>query len=145
MDDLFLLITGGGIIFTILMVIVSLICTIVPFVAIGGGLFWYIKRSSDQSKALNQAAQMWPSTNGQIVKSRVEVSGGDHTSVSPRIEYTYEVNGVAYQSGNIKAGAPVVIVNPSQSAYDTVDRYPVGAAVTVYYNPANPAQSALER
>lgn len=143
MDEFFLLITGGSIILTILIVIVSIICSILPFVAIFGGLFWLIKRGGDQSKALNQAAQSWASTTGQIVKSRVEVSGGDHTSVSPRIEYTYEVNGVAYQNSMIQAGSPTLIV--MRNAYDTVDRYPVGASVTVYYNPASPAQAALER
>src|SRR5690349_1298079 len=126
MDDLVIWLTGGSIILTIFIVIVSIICSILPFVAIFGGLFWYIRRSGQQSKALNQAAQAWPSTNGQVVKSRVEVSGGDHTSVSPRIEYQYEINGITYQSSNIKAGSPVIIVNASQSAYDTVDRYPVG-------------------
>jgi len=30
-------------------------------------------------------------------------------------------------------------------AQKTIERYPVGAQVMVYYNPANPAESALER
>ena len=33
----------------------------------------------------------------------------------------------------------------SGAARQTVARYPIGASVTVYYNPSNPAESALER
>jgi hypothetical protein len=36
-------------------------------------------------------------------------------------------------------------ITSSGDAYKTIDRYPVGAIVTVYYNPANPAEAALER
>jgi len=55
------------------------------------------------------------------------------------------VYGKEYTSSQIKAGDIHMSVYGSRKAYDTVDRYPVGAEVTVYYDPENPEQSALER
>jgi hypothetical protein len=136
---------GGSVLFTIFIVVVTLVCTLVPLVAIFGGIFWYIRRGSQNAKALNQAALSWLSTTGTVVKSRVEVSGGDHTSVTPRVIYQYEVNGTMYQADRIRAGDIHMRISTSGGAYATVDHYPEGATVTVYYNPMNPAEAALER
>jgi hypothetical protein len=144
-QELFPWLVGGGVFVTIITVvgaiIVSLLCTILPFVAI----FWYIKKRSDQAGAMRQASQTWHMTTGKVIKSRVEVSGGETTSVSPHVLYEYEVYGRTYQGQQIKAGDQFMRTYSSRSAYDTVDRYPEGAAVTVYYDPADPQQSALER
>lgn len=145
-ETLFPWLMGASTVVIILTVIGSVICTVVPLVAIFGGVFMLIRRSSQRADAINTAALRWPSTTGTIVKSRVEVSGGEHTSVMPRIIYQYEVGGTTYQSDRIRAGDVHLRGGlTSREAYDTVDRYPEGAAVTVYYNPANPAESALER
>jgi hypothetical protein len=144
-ESLVALLAGGSILLTVFIVVVSIVCTLVPLVAVFGGLFWYIRRGSQNAQAVNQAALSWPSTTGTVVKSRVEVSGGDHTSVSPRIIYQYEVNGTLYQAERIKAGDVHMRISTSRGAYDMVDRYPEGAAVTVFYNPMNPAEAALER
>jgi hypothetical protein len=143
--DLFPWLAGGTVLFTIFMVVISVLCTVVPLAAIFGGIFWYIRRSSRNAQALNQAALSWLTTTGTVIKSRVEVSGGDHTSVTPRVIYQYEVNGTTYQAERIKAGDIHMRISTSRGAYDTVDHYPEGATVTVYYNPMNPAEAALER
>jgi hypothetical protein len=75
----------------------------------------------------------------------VEVSGGEVTSVSAYVLYEYEVQGQTYQSTQIKAGDRFIRSGSSRDAYQTVDQYPPGTLVTVYYDPANPAESALER
>lgn len=82
---------------------------------------------------------------GTIIKSRVEVSGGENTTVSPKVIYTYEVRGKLYQCDQIRAGDKFWSVSSSQSAYQTIDQYPEGLDVTVYYNPNNPEEAALER
>jgi hypothetical protein len=106
---------------------------------------WLLYRGWKKSKAVQQASQSWPSTAGIIVKSRVEVTGGETASVNPRIVYDYVVGGQNYQNDQIRAGDDVFTMRAGGTAYDIVDRYPVGMAVIVFYNPANPAESALER
>ena len=143
--ELFPWLFGGGMVLTIVTVIgsviISLLCTIVPIVAV----VMFIRKRSQQKQAAQQASQQWPSTTGRVLKSRVEVSGGDTTSVTPYVLYEYEVQGRAYQCAQIQAGDQFLRSANSRQAYTTIDRYPVGAIVRVYYNPANPAEAALER
>jgi hypothetical protein len=135
------LIGGGSVFIAILATVLGGLCTLVPFVAIG----WYIWDRSKKRDAVREAALAWRTTTGRVLKSRVEVSGGETTSVTARVEYAYDVNGQAYQSDQIRAGDKVMRITSSGDAYKTTDRYPVGAIVTVYYNPANPQEAALER
>jgi hypothetical protein len=109
----------------------------------GAIIFWIVRRSQ-QAKALREASQSWPSTTGQVLKSRAEVRGGRRARVYPYVLYEYEVNGQSYQSDFVRASDKLWRGYTSRDAYDTVDRYPVGTMVTVYYDPADPQQSALE-
>jgi len=137
-----LLVGGGGVVVAIAATIGGLLCTIVPFALIG----WFIWDRAKKRDTVRQAALAWQTTTGRVIKSRVEVSsGGESTTVSPRVHYAYDVNGQTYQSDQIQAGDKIMSVRSSQNAYATVDRYPEGAIVTVYYNPLNPQESALER
>jgi hypothetical protein len=143
--ELFPWLFGGSMVFTLVIVIISVclsvVCTVVPI----GAVIWFIMKRSKQSQAMQQASLSWRSTTGRVVKSRVEVSGGEHSSVSPYVLYEYEVNGRAYQNAQIRAGDQFMRSGSSRDAYETVDRYPVGQPVTVYYDPANPINAALER
>jgi cbb3-type cytochrome oxidase subunit 3 len=132
---------GGTVLFTVLIVV----CSTLPFVLIFGGIGYYIYRQSKRASAVRAASQSWPQTTGVVVKSRVEVSGGDTTSVSPRIVYEYKVGAQTYQNDQLRVGERFFRVTSSSSAYDVVDRLPVGTHVVVFYNPANPADSGLER
>jgi hypothetical protein len=143
--ELFPWLFGSSMAITMVMVVlsvcVSLICTVVPI----GLVVWFILKRSKQRQALQQASRGWLSTSGRVITSRVQVSGGRYTSVSPYVLYEYEANGRLYQGAQIRAGDKFMRSGSSQDAYATVDRYPVGATVTVYYDPANPLESALER
>jgi hypothetical protein len=141
-DVLVPLIAAGG---SVAVALVSAICALILPVLIIGGVVYVIRRSGQKAKALNQSAQLWPSTTGTVITSRVEVSGGDYTSVNPHIVYKYQVNGYEYQSDQIRAGDVVMSYSGGRSAYDLVDKYPVGLEVTVYYDPANPSMSCLIR
>ena len=136
-----LIMGGGGVVVAIISTIVALLCTIVPFALIG----WYIYKQSKKRQAIVASAQQWRTTTGQITQSRVEVHGGENTSVVPAITYAYEVHGRTYQSSQIKAGDSVWRVTSGNTAYTTVDKYPIGAIVQIYYNPDNPQEAALER
>ena len=123
----------------------GLCAVIVPLLILGGlGVFLY--RRSQQARVVKDAAQAWPTTSGMVLSSSVRTRrSGNSTSHSPVVVYSYEVNGKAYQSQIIKAGDQYMSVRIMGQAQDTVDRYPAGRRVTVYYNPANPKESALER
>jgi hypothetical protein len=141
-----------SIVFTIVCVIgvliilgISILGFLLPTLGIFGGLGWFLNKQSKEGKAMLAAAQSWPSTNGEVIKSRVQVSGGDHTTVSPYLLYNYRVGGMDFSGTQIRAGDQFYKSYTTQQSYDLIDQYPVGAQVTVYYNPKDPTQAALER
>jgi hypothetical protein len=123
----------------------GLCACIVPVVfLVGFGIFMY--RRSQQGKVAKDAAQSWPGVMGTILSSSVQSRRtGNSMSTYPVVVYQYQVNGQTYQGQTIKAGEQFFNVRIIGEAQATADRYPVGAQVMVYYNPANPQESALER
>jgi len=119
--------------------------TVLPMLGIFGGLGWFLNKKSKEAKVLRQAAKNWATTTGKVITSRVEVSGGDHTTVLPHIVFQYNVYGKDYMNHQIKAGDAHWASYTSRASYDMVDKYPVESEVTVFYDPENPQQSALER
>lgn len=105
------------------------------------------RKGRQRAADLRQAAQNWLTTTGTVITSRVEVSGNAQTVTTPHIVYRYTVNGQEYESGQIVAGDSEKFYKhlPSKEAYTLVDKYPVNGAVSVYYDPVNPAVAALER
>jgi hypothetical protein len=142
MDNLNWLISGFG----ILTGMVGAACTIFVPILLLGGLGFFLYKRNQQSNAARQAAQSWLSTGGKVLMSSVQSRrSGNSTSTFPVVVYQYEVNGKTHQNQTIKAGDQFMNVRILGQADATVARYPIGANVTVYYNPANPAESALER
>jgi hypothetical protein len=107
-------------------------------------------------RGINEARQslQWPKAPGRIVRSEVDVSvhrerRGDldrrkkeTRSYSAEIEYEYAVNGKALTGSRI-----AVITEQFGSkawAEATSQKFPVGAEVTVSYNPAKPELCVLE-
>jgi hypothetical protein len=123
----------------------ALCATILPVVVLVGlGVFLY--RRSKMRDAARQSAQDWASTTGAVTMSTIQVKRSYKSrSEIPVVLYQYQVSGVSYTGQTIKAGEEYFSVRLYGDARKTVERYPVGAQVTVYYNPANPAESALER
>jgi hypothetical protein len=120
--------------------IVTLMGGIFAFVAailIGIGLF---------VRGRAQASRQWPMVLGQVVQSLVTSSSGSEggTVYSPEIRYAYDVGGQAYQSSRVAFGGFSSNSSP-RDAQRTTARYPAGAVVQVYYNPANPRDATLER
>lgn len=116
-----------------------------PTLGVIGGIGWFISKRNREARAMLAAAQSWPSTTGEVLKSRVQVSGGDHTTVSPYVLYHYQMGGMDFSGTQIRAGDQFFQSYTSSQSYDVVDKYPVGSKVTVYYNPKDPTQAALER
>jgi len=142
MGNLEWIITG----FSIFLTIGGVACSVIIPILVIGGIGYFLYKRSQQSGAARQIAQSWPSTTGTVLMSSVQWGSGSHSGSSyPVVVYQYTVSGQSYQSQTIKAGEQYLNVRVMGQAQATVARYPIGTNVTVYYNPANPANSALER
>jgi len=94
----------------------------------------------------------WPQVPGTIISSHVESSeqsvkdanGYYRTSTwsHPEARYTYTVEGVEYEG--TKIARAIATSNNSSSAKACVARYPQGAEVQVYCDPADPTTAYLE-
>jgi hypothetical protein len=120
------------------------------FVLLFGGAGFFLIYRSLQSRKQAEASQSWPSTPGVVAESRVTSStstdsdGDTSTTYSPHVEYTYQVGGQEYRGKDITFGFKQGYGNPSK-AEEMVTRYPEGSPVTVFYDPAKPQRSVLER
>lgn len=137
-------------IFTGFMVLVSIAgsaCAVILPILIIGGFGYYLYKNNQKSMSQRQASQNWASASGKILMSSVQTShsGTGGSSIHPVIVYQYEVNGKTYQSQTVRVGDKFLKVNLPSQAHATVDKYPIGKEVTVYYDPTNPAESGLEK
>jgi hypothetical protein len=100
-----------------------------------------------------RAARAWPSVSGKVVISGAEMrdvrvmdserKGGFRTE--PRnfanIVYEYPVAGKKLRNNRVSIGED----RGNFEVAETIAKYPVGAVVTVYYNPLHPNEAVLER
>jgi hypothetical protein len=97
-----------------------------------------------------QASRRWPCVDGTVTDSRAlrkvtQGTGddeGESISYVPTVEYRYELSGRTYTGSRI-AFAQSGYGSPGR-AEQKLARYPVGSAVKVLYDPANPASAVLE-
>jgi len=61
----------------------------------------------------------------------------------PAIEYSYEVDGVAYR-GNRVTKSPLLLKNWPGPAERLVARYPVGVTISVFVDPKDPHRAYLQ-
>lgn len=89
------------------------------------------------------AVSQWPSTMGTVLASTIEWrhSSDSGSTAYPVVQYSYQVNGQAYQSYKLAPGPEV----GGTGANKVVARYPAGAQVMVFYDPQNPSDAVLER
>jgi len=134
----------AGLIGGLIAIFGGLCAVVVPLLLIAGlGVFLY--RRSQQAKVAKAAAQSWPQTKGTVLTSSVESRrSGNSTSTYPVVVYQYEVKGKTYRNQTISAGDQFLNVRVIGQAQKTVNRYPAGAKVTVYYNPADPGDAVLK-
>lgn len=117
-------------------------------VFIGGGGYMIYRSIQDRKKA--KASLTWPSTQGRVIESRVvenrstDSDGDTSTTYRPYIKYEYQVVGATFTSDKLAIGPAVSTSNYRKSA-EKVQKLPVGAAVTVFYNPDDPTDAVLEQ
>jgi ribosomal protein L21E len=100
-----------------------------------------------------RAAREWPSAAGKVVVSKSEVRKvkviDSDRAEGHRFEernfadivYEYSVAGRKLRNNRVSIGED----RGNFEVAETIAKYPVGAAVTVYYNPLHPDQAVLER
>ncbi len=121
-------------------------CAVILPLLILGGLAFFLYRRSQQSAAYKQKTQSWSTTDGMVLMSSVQVRRtGKSRSTYPVVVYQYTVGSITYQGQRIRAGEQFYRTSIFGQAEQTAARYPVGARVTIYYNPQNPSESCLER
>lgn len=108
---------------------------------VGSATHWRRARRADGSLG-------WPTTTGivqrsEIVENRVG-SQGMRVYV-PHIEYRYDVNGRSFHGSTLTEGADRWYTGDPAPATARIERFSVGASVTVYYDPRRPEDSCLER
>ncbi|MGD9996820.1 MAG: DUF3592 domain-containing protein [Ilumatobacteraceae bacterium] len=88
----------------------------------------------------------WAQTVGTVLSATVKIRRlGQIRAEIPMVIYSYEVDGRPYQSYRVRASDDTGQIPVVNHASITLDRYPVGSNVTVYYDPDDPANAALER
>lgn len=95
-----------------------------------------------------QQARGWPTAAGRVIVSKVQAYRDSDADArgkrlrAPLIEFAYRVDGRDYRSSQRQLGTTT---GGSEGwASGITARYPVGAAVEVRYNPADPADATLE-
>jgi hypothetical protein len=109
-----------------------------------GGLvvFAYLYKMAEVRKA-----RTWLSTGGVVTKSQVrnrkrsDMDGKSTMESEPYVTYEYMVGSKQYHGSRISFAEKI----GGADIQPTLKRYPVGATVTVYYNPADPQEAVLER
>jgi hypothetical protein len=105
---------------------------------VAGGIYVWMVR----------ATRHWLPADGKVITSRVvsrkrREHGDSNTDLTntPLVEYEYKVNDKSFRGDRIMIAGGI-----SEVELDYVlGRYPLGATVVVYYNPADPQQAVLER
>jgi len=108
-----------------------------------GGILIFYKGSHDVYYSLR--TYTWPSVEGKIVFSRVERvwHPGQSPTYYPQIQYVYLVEGKEYR-GKVVFFSEYG-TGSTAGAQATIDKYPEGKIVAVYYNPKDPQNAVLER
>jgi len=88
-------------------------------------------------------SERWPAAPGVISANWLKVGIGKYGRLyHPEIAFRYRVGAADYQSNRISFGFDRD--GPQREAQNILDRYPMGSAVKVYYDPANPAFGILQ-
>lgn len=97
----------------------------------GGGYMWY-----EQDQRINS----YETTEGTVLSSQVydDPNGADYIDIS----YEYTANGETYRSSNVEPGNGDDSMSRSR-AEEFVENHSQGEPITVYYDPANPANAYL--
>ena len=119
---------------------------LVASIAVLAGLVVQLGRRARRAAIVRRAAAVWAETAGTVLSTTIQIRRlGQGRSEVPVVIYAYQVDGRPYQSFRLRAGDDTGGIRLHGDASRTLERYPVGSNVTVYYDPDDPANAALER
>lgn len=125
--------------------LIGFIVLFIVFGLIGALAFWYGWRTVKK----NQAAATWPTVTGKIIGAELDSyiktdDDGDKTTMyTPLITYEYVVEGETYTCTRVRVQAPVA-TNFQSVQLKELEKYPIGSAVEVHYDPFNPEDALLK-
>lgn len=104
--------------------------------------------------AYSNAARFWPSVEGQVVSVSIRThssihdarrSGADrHRTYFPQVRYRWSVAGRAFEGRRYALGEEHEDYAERSEAQRAAARFPAGATVEVFYDPADPASAVLD-
>ena len=110
----------------------------------------YLVVFSFRSKRKAEESQNWAGTPGTVTLAEVKRSvnrdedGNESYDYFPKVEYSYQVGGETLTGKRLAFGGILAQKNPA-SVQKTLEHYPVGGQVTVFYDPNKPSDAVLER
>jgi hypothetical protein len=114
--------------------------------ALGALFLWRVWRTRQKL----MASMSWPYTPGRIIGATVrqEVTRGDadtadQVTYQPVVQYEYQVSGQLYQGNRFALQDKAY--SSSKKAFDAASPFQPGTPVWVFYDPAKPQDSVLER
>jgi hypothetical protein len=125
--------SGEIVVGNVVLALLVLVCLLLSLVFVWN---WFSLR-----KTL-RAAQAWPTAPGRILSSYVDdrVINGERL-FEPTVSYVFEVDGREMSGERVNFSGRFFT---DRTARAEVDRFPPGSAVTVHYDPADPAKACLE-
>lgn len=95
----------------------------------------------------SRRSRLWQATDGRIERALITREGhGSRTIWGARVRYSYCVGGTNHQGSRVRFVTTFgQYARVADGARADVAKYAAGAAVTVYYDPADPARATLER
>jgi hypothetical protein len=119
----------------------TLLFIILAVFSAGGA--WLITTGASEAWEAQESGN-WPSTPGTVLSATVHTQAstarhGSGTSYTPRISYSYSVNGEMFTGTTIAPGR----MWGSKSAYAAVRMFPAGSQTPVYYSPGDPKEAVL--
>ncbi|WP_375761001.1 DUF3592 domain-containing protein [Corallococcus exercitus] len=87
-------------------------------------------------------AESWPTVQGTITRSEVEMVRSKGIKYAPKLAYTYSVDGQPYEGSKYRFAS--FRSDDPRYAEDAVARYPLGASVPVHYRPGQPSEAVLQ-
>ena len=106
---------------------------LIGFVVAGGGASFWAWRNMMRGRA----AQAWPKVEGTIIESRKSDVADD---APPVIVFSYQIEGKEYTCQQPFSDDML----PFDVVKSYLEKYPAGAQVGVYYQPAQPVEATLE-
>jgi hypothetical protein len=115
--------------------VMTMLCFAAAAPVVAAPYLYFYRRTLAKSKA----ADNWPLAPGRVKNSVME----ETVSVWPAaiVIYVYEVNGKQYRGTRVRFGGTGAM-HPA-AAQQVLAMYPIGATVSVYYDPERPGQSVL--